>query len=637
MGHRKRQSNIVRLFSLALCLLLAAAVLPGRACALSGTTGGLNWSLSGGTLTISGSGAMPDYTDGSMPPWYSAAAAINRIVVEEGVTSVGSLAFYGCSTATLAFLPATVTVIGDRAFKNCTALSYVTLPAGLKSIGEAAFEACEALNGIRLPESLRTIENFAFERCTSLSSIVIPAGVTDLGMVVFYNCTGLTRAEIRCAIDKLPDWFFYGCTALSVVSLPETVEETGDQAFHDCKNLSTVYYTGAASEELSNTLRTDDTTRFTEVIEDDAGMGTSASSTTYDSETDTSTTISVIQTEEAVITETTTTRYTYTVNGEASTLEDAMASAETEEVEVAEKTSTTISATVSDSDGWEEVAEAAKEAAVFRSDNGPVDVDVQMTGTTVNGRDLAELVGVDAKVTVSTSEGCVWVIQTQEQTRRDLGTEDIDLSFSVDILESTVSGIESDTVYQVGFVSDIDFESVVSIPLKVATARQYATLFEKSASGLYELSSVVVDESGYAWFPVEKVDPQKDYFVAINEAKADTSNAIVPDSMADSYGVDYQETLTDASGKQYQVGERESRWGITGKQFTTYVIVVVAAIVLVVTGVMITLNRISRSKAKYAAMAADDAAADYGIDEEELRMQIMQEMLEEARRKNSGE
>lgn len=636
MGQRKRQSHIVRLFALALCLLLVTAMLPGRAYAQSGSTGGLSWSLSGGTLRISGSGAMPNYTDGNMPPWYNAAGAINRIIVDEGVTSIGSLAFYGCSTAALASLPSTVTSIGDRAFKNCTSLSYVSPPQGLKSIGEAAFESCESLNGIVLPSSLETIENYAFERCTSLSNIVIPAGVTNLGMVVFYNCTGLTRAEIRCPIDEVPDWFFYGCTSLSVVSLPESVEKSGDQAFHDCENLNTVYYTGTASEELSNTLQTDDTTRFAEVNNDEAGMGSSASTTTYDSVTDTSTTVTVTQTEEAVITETTTTNYTFTVNGESSTLEDAMSSAETEEVEVTTETSSTISATVSGSGGWAEVADAARDAAVSRSDGGSVDVDVQMTGSTVSGRDLANLVGVDADLTISTNEGCAWEIQTDEQTRRGLGAEDIDLSFSVDLLEKSVAGIESDTVYQVGFASDITFESKVGIPLKVGNTRQYATLFEKTASGIVELTSVVVDENGYAWFPVETIDQQKDYFVAINEEKADTSNAIVPDSMTKDYGVDYEETLTDASGKQYQVGERESRWGITGKQFTIYAVIVIAAIVLIVTGVMITLNKISRSKAKYAAMAAADAE-DYDIDEEELRLQIMQEMLEEAKRKGSAE
>ena len=84
------------------------------------------------------------------------------------------------------------------------------------------------------------------------------------------------------------------------------------------------------------------------------------------------------------------------------------------------------------------------------------------------------------------------------------------------------------------------------------------------------------------------------------------------------------------------MGERESSWGISGKQFALYVFIAIAAIVFIVTGVMITLNKINQSKAKYAAMAAADAE-EFEIDEEALRLQIMQEMLEETKRKNSGE
>lgn len=636
MGQKKRQSHIARLLALALCLLLITALLPSRAYALTGTTGGLNWSLSGGTLTISGEGDMPDYTDASMPPWHGSAAAINRIIVGEGVTSVGSLAFYDCSTATIASLPSTVTSIGDRAFKNCTSLSYATLPEGLVSIGQAAFERCQSLNGILLPDSLRTIGDYAFERCTALTNISIPAGVTDLGMVAFYHCTGLVMATILCPIEKIPDWLFYGCTALTVVDLPASVIETGDQAFHDCESLSTVYYSGEATKPIEDSLDAEETTQQAVVSENIGGGTAETRNTAYNPSTSTTTTVAVIQTEEAAITETTTTSYTYTVNGETATFEEALAAKETEDVEITKNKSTSILATVSGPSGWQELSNAVKEAVANRSGGKTVSVDVQLTGSAVDGEGLAELAGLNAELTVSTSEGCNWVIDTERKSSTGFGRDEIDLSFSVGLLENDVKGIESDTVYQVGFASDIKFKTVVGIPLKVGNARQYATLFEKGVSGLYEMVSVVVDENGYAWFPVEKIDQQKDYFVAINEEKADTSNAIVPDSMAQDYGVDHEETLTDASGKKYQVGERESRWGITGKQFTIYAVIVIAAIVLIVTGVMITLNKIGRSKAKYAAMAAADAA-DYDIDEEELRLQIMQEMLEEAKRKGSAE
>lgn len=637
MGQRKRQSHIVRLLALTLCLLLVTVLLPDYAHAQVGTTGALRWSLSGGALTISGSGAMPNYTDANMPPWYDAAEAINRIVIEEGVTSIGSLAFYGCSTALRASLPSTVTAIGDRAFKNCTSLAYVALPEGLEFIGEAAFENCSSLNGIILPQSLRTIENYAFDRCVGLTSITIPAGVTNLGMVVFYNCTGLTRATISCPIDKLPDWFFYGCTALTVVDLPETVTETGDQAFHNCEKLSTVYYSGEATERIEGALLSNETTRYVYVSDSTETGTTKTSTTSFDKTTSTATTIAVTQSEAAVITETTTTSYVYVVNGEQSTLEDAMSAGESGQIEIIGQTSTTVAATVSGSDGWQEVANTAKDAAINRSGGNTVTVNVQVTEPTVNGKDIAELAGIGALLKISTNEGCSWIIDTGKQSSTSFGRNEIDLTFLVELMEGAVKGIESSMVYRISFSTNISFRTVVGIPLQVGSARHYATLFEKNSSGVTELSSVVVDESGYAWFPVDAVEQGKEYFVAINEATADTENAIIPDSMAGSYGVDYEETLTDASGKQYQVGERESRWGITGKQFTSYVLIVIAAIVLIVTGTMVTLNRIRRSKLKYAAMAEADAATDYGIDEDELRLQIMQEMLEEARQGKSNE
>ena len=90
----KRLLNSIRGLVASCCLLLC--LLPTPAYAAGGTTGDLKWSLSGGTLSITGKGDMPDYTDAVMPPWYDSASAITRISVGEGITSIGDLAFYGC-------------------------------------------------------------------------------------------------------------------------------------------------------------------------------------------------------------------------------------------------------------------------------------------------------------------------------------------------------------------------------------------------------------------------------------------------------------------------------------------------------------------------------------------------------------
>lgn len=624
-----------RVSALALALLLTLGLLCPRADALSGTTGGLSWSLSGGTLTVSGSGAMPDYTDANMPPWYDSAAAIHRIVVSDGVTSVGSLAFYGCEAVRSVTLGADVAAIGDRAFKNCRAMTWLNLPEGLVRIGEAAFERCESLNGILLPESLRVIGNYAFDRCEGLTAITVPAGVEDAGRVTFAYCTGLTQATIRCPIEKVPDWFFYGCTALAAVTLPDSVTEVGERTFEDCERLTLVYYSGAAAEAVTAALRAEETTRFAEVVERGDGAQ-SATSTRFDTDNATAKTVTVTQTEAALITKTTETKYTYTVNGADAALEEVLQAGEEDEVSAAGESSTTVSATVSAESGWQDVADAAKSVSADNS----LAVEVQLSGSEVSGEAFAEIAETDARLTVSTGSGNTWVIEQTAQVADSAKKETYDLDFAVELLEKAPAKIESDTVYELSFSTKTDFAATVGVPLKMSDAYHYATLYEKSMFSVTPRATVQVDAGGRAWFPVDGVSEKKTYYVAVDVEGIDRNEAIIPDSLLSEYGagnVEYIQTLTDASGKQYIVGERTSRWGITGKQYAIYAAVIIGGVVLIVTGVMITINRINRSKAKYAAMAAEDAAARVEIDEDELRLKVMQELLEETKQKNEAE
>ena len=118
-----------RLLCIAIALLLAAALLcTPAAAAQSGSCGqGLQWQLSGGVLRITGTGALPSYTDNSMPPWYGSAGSITTVIVGSGVTAIGDLAFYGCTALTAVRLPDSVTAIGTAAFKDCSALGSIAL------------------------------------------------------------------------------------------------------------------------------------------------------------------------------------------------------------------------------------------------------------------------------------------------------------------------------------------------------------------------------------------------------------------------------------------------------------------------------------------------------------------------------
>ena len=121
-------------------LLFLTAVLLSVASAFAqgGTTGPLTWNISGNTLTISGTGAMPDYEqDGA--PWYSYRSSIYTIVLQNGIETIGNNAFYHCFNLTSVTIPNSITSIGSKAFWSCYALASATIPQNVTSIGGGAF------------------------------------------------------------------------------------------------------------------------------------------------------------------------------------------------------------------------------------------------------------------------------------------------------------------------------------------------------------------------------------------------------------------------------------------------------------------------------------------------------------------
>ena len=119
-----------------------------------------------GVLTISGTGAMANYTykdnDSSNCPWHSVRWAINKVVIEDGVTSIGDFAFaFDISLADVT-IPGSVTSIGNRAFMG-TPLSSVVIPEGVKTIGENAFWRCTSLQTITVPASATKFGDHAFD------------------------------------------------------------------------------------------------------------------------------------------------------------------------------------------------------------------------------------------------------------------------------------------------------------------------------------------------------------------------------------------------------------------------------------------------------------------------------------------
>ena len=135
-----------------------AAEIASGSCGAGGVEdSSVRWVLTDdGTMTISGTGAMCDRET----PWRDFSSQINRVVIESGVTTVGSYAFSNCDNLTAAELPGTLTAIGDYAFAWSN-VAEITIPDGVVTIGAGAFQETKLVDVV-IPDSVTTIGAGAF-------------------------------------------------------------------------------------------------------------------------------------------------------------------------------------------------------------------------------------------------------------------------------------------------------------------------------------------------------------------------------------------------------------------------------------------------------------------------------------------
>ena len=208
----------------------------------SGTLeGGLSWSLTkAGTLTISGKGAMPDFSSTGDQPWNDNGSKIRKVVIGDGVTSIGSCAFWNCGVLSAEISPS-VTTIGNSAFRSSSVIS-VTIPSSVKTIGDSAFRECENLSSVTVSEGVEKIDQNAFRACKSLTSIALPASIGEVGAAAFFQCQALKSATFAAGDKqvKLGDNMFTQCYYLMSVKLPQNIDCIGEGMFQNCLMLAGV-------------------------------------------------------------------------------------------------------------------------------------------------------------------------------------------------------------------------------------------------------------------------------------------------------------------------------------------------------------------------------------------------------------
>ena len=131
------------------------------------------WTLSEDrtTITLIGKGTMKDYNKSDLrPPWFEDCERTTKLVVSDGIASIGNDAFSDCSSLTSITLPSSLTSIGNGAFSNCASLTSITLPNSLTSIAEDAFSHCYYLLEITIPETC-TFSTNTFKDCFGLAVV----------------------------------------------------------------------------------------------------------------------------------------------------------------------------------------------------------------------------------------------------------------------------------------------------------------------------------------------------------------------------------------------------------------------------------------------------------------------------------
>ena len=220
----------------------------------------LHWkvtsTLTSKTLTITGTGAMPDFDfpNGNLAPWWNYEALgmnaiseidfdikgnLKRVIIGDGVTNVSNYALFFLPAATQITLPESVTSIGRYGIAMCSALTGMSIPKGVTAIGDFGL-AGNGLTAITLPDGLQSLGRGAFDTCTSLTNTTLPAAITAVPGKCFADCTKLLTVDYKGEVTAIGEHAFEGCKSLVTAPIPATVTTLGNSAFNGCIALTDV-------------------------------------------------------------------------------------------------------------------------------------------------------------------------------------------------------------------------------------------------------------------------------------------------------------------------------------------------------------------------------------------------------------
>lgn len=169
------------------------------------------------SITVTGEGEIPESA-------FAGRSSLTKVIISDGVTSIGDGAFRSCSSLTSVSISASVTNIGNNVFEDCHSLADITVEEGnstYKSAGNCLIDKSTKtlIKGFKtsiIPDdgSVTSIGAYAFAGLSTLKSIAIPDGVTKIGEYAFYDCDALNDITIAGSVNYIGYYAFAGETVL---------------------------------------------------------------------------------------------------------------------------------------------------------------------------------------------------------------------------------------------------------------------------------------------------------------------------------------------------------------------------------------------------------------------------------------
>ena len=190
-------------------------------------------SKNGNVITVKGNGDMKNYSLNDLPAWTNDIDT-TKIIIDDGVTSIGDFAFSNFMSVKDVTIADTVKYIGQRAFSGCFMLKTINIPASVEVIGDYALSTtvgdASNLEKITVSDGNKnfTIENDILYNITKTILYKVPSKLN------------IEKLDVISSVVSIKPEAVISCKSLKEVNLPVNVISVGANAFTDCKNLQKV-------------------------------------------------------------------------------------------------------------------------------------------------------------------------------------------------------------------------------------------------------------------------------------------------------------------------------------------------------------------------------------------------------------